>query len=110
MHHRWKIGLEGRVALTTGGARIGEARWRIPLRRAAASLALIYRGLRDAAEMTAVAARAVGAPATVLPADSTDENQIEAAVPQTANLRGRLDNSSRRPRLDLKLGERRSSI
>ena len=49
----------------------------------------------------------VGVPATVLRADATDENQIEAAVRQAANLRGRLDNSSR-PRL--KLGERRSSI
>ena len=65
------------------------------------ALALTYRGLSDAAEMTAVAARAVGAPATVLRADRTDENQIEAAVLETANLRGRLDNSSRP---SLKLG------
>jgi 3-oxoacyl-[acyl-carrier protein] reductase len=52
---------------------------------------LTYRGSRDASEMTATAARAVGVPAIVLRSNATDENQIEAAVCQTAESLGQLD-------------------
>jgi NAD(P)-dependent dehydrogenase (short-subunit alcohol dehydrogenase family) len=64
---------KGRVALITGGARIGEVGAHALAARGWA-LALTYRGSREAAEMTAAAARAV-APATVLRANATDESQ-----------------------------------
>jgi NAD(P)-dependent dehydrogenase (short-subunit alcohol dehydrogenase family) len=81
---------KGRVALITGGARIGKVVAHALAARGCA-LALTYRGSRDAAEMTAAAARAVGVPTTVLRADATNEVQVEAAVRQTAEALGRLD-------------------
>jgi NAD(P)-dependent dehydrogenase (short-subunit alcohol dehydrogenase family) len=81
---------KGRVALITGGARIGEAVAHA-LAAGGCALALTYRGSRDPAEVTAAAARAVGVPAIVLRANATDEDQIEAAVRQTAESLGRLD-------------------
>jgi 3-oxoacyl-[acyl-carrier protein] reductase len=66
---------KGRVALITGGARIGEAVAHA-LPAGGCALALTYRGSRDAAEVTAAAARAVGVPAIVLRANATDEDQI----------------------------------
>ncbi|HVA79975.1 MAG TPA: SDR family oxidoreductase [Candidatus Binataceae bacterium] len=80
----------GRVALITGGTRIGTVVAHALAVRGCA-LALTYRGSRDEAETTAAAARAAGVSATVLRADVTDEDQIEAAVRDAARLLGRLD-------------------
>ena len=81
---------KGKVALITGGARIGQVVAQALATRGCA-LSLIYRGSRDAAEQTASAARTVGVDAIVLRADATDETQVAAAVTETANKLGRLD-------------------
>lgn len=82
--------LKGKVALITGGARIGQA-----VAHALASrgcgLALTYRGSREAAENTAAAARAAGVPATAIHADATYAGQIDDAVERTVKSLGRLD-------------------
>lgn len=81
---------KGRVALITGGSRIGTVVAHALAVRGCA-LALTYRGSRDKAEATAAAARASGVSATVLRADATDEEQIDAAVRETVKSLGRLD-------------------
>lgn len=80
----------GKVALITGGARIGQVVARALATRGC-SLALTYRGSRDAAEATASLARAAGVKAAVLHADAFDESQVRAAVLETARSLGRLD-------------------
>jgi NAD(P)-dependent dehydrogenase (short-subunit alcohol dehydrogenase family) len=80
----------GRVALITGGARIGQV-VAAALANRGCSLALTYRDSRDAAEVTAQAARAAGVKATVLRADATNETEIIAAVNETVKSLGRLD-------------------
>ncbi|HKM99576.1 MAG TPA: SDR family oxidoreductase [Candidatus Binataceae bacterium] len=79
-----------KVALITGGARIGQVVANALATRGC-NLALTYRGSRDAAEATAAAARAKGVQAAVLQADATDQNQITAAVKATIESLGRLD-------------------
>jgi NAD(P)-dependent dehydrogenase (short-subunit alcohol dehydrogenase family) len=81
---------KGKVALITGGARIGQVVAGVLAGRGC-SLALTYRGSRDAAEATAAAAKAAGVRATVLRADATDETEIVAAVSETVKSLGRLD-------------------
>lgn len=81
---------KGRVALITGGARIGAALAQALAARGCA-VALTYRGSRVAAEEAAAAATASGVPAIVLRADATDEAQVAAAVTETARSLGRLD-------------------
>ena len=80
----------GRVALVTGGARIGQV-VAAALANRGCSLSLTYRDSRDAAELTAQAARTAGVKATVLRADATNETEIIAAVNETAKSLGRLD-------------------
>ncbi len=80
----------GKVALITGGARIGHVVARALATRGC-SLALTYRGSRDAAEATASVARAAGVKAAVLRADAFDESQVRAAVLEAAKSLGRLD-------------------
>jgi len=80
----------GRVALITGGARIGQV-VAAALANRGCSLALTYRDSRDAAEVTAQAARVAGVQATVLRADATNETEIIAAVNETVTSLGRLD-------------------
>ncbi len=80
----------GKVALITGGARIGQVVARALATRGC-SLALTYRGSRDAAEATASVARAAGVKAAVLRADAFDESQVRAAVLEAAKSLGRLD-------------------
>ena len=80
----------GRVALITGGARIGQV-VAAALANRGCSLALTYRDSRDAAEVTAQAARAAGVQAIVLRADATNETEIIAAVNETVTSLGRLD-------------------
>ena len=79
-----------KVALITGGARIGRVVARALASRGC-SLALTYRGSRDAAEATASEARSAGVKAAVLRADVTDESQVRSAVLETAKSLGRLD-------------------
>jgi NAD(P)-dependent dehydrogenase (short-subunit alcohol dehydrogenase family) len=81
---------KGRVALITGGARIGQV-VAAALANRGCSLSLTYRGSRDAAEVTAQAARTAGVNAIVLRADATDETEIAAAVSETVKSLGRLD-------------------
>jgi NAD(P)-dependent dehydrogenase (short-subunit alcohol dehydrogenase family) len=81
---------KGRVALITGGARIGQV-VAAALANRGCSLSLTYRDSRDAAEATAQAARAAGVQANVLRADATDETQIVAAISETVKSLGRLD-------------------
>src|SRR5215813_13081050 len=71
----------GKVALLTGGARIGRTVAQALAQRGC-GLALTYRSSRDAAEATAAAARAAGVHAVVIRADVTDEAQVATAVRQ----------------------------
>jgi NAD(P)-dependent dehydrogenase (short-subunit alcohol dehydrogenase family) len=81
---------KGKVALLTGGARIGQA-VALALAVRGCSLALTYLRSREVAESTAAAARAAGVTAIALRADVTDEEQVRAAVNETAASLGRLD-------------------
>lgn len=81
---------KGKVALITGGARIGQAVAQALAARGC-DLALTYRVSREAAEAAAVAARRSGVRAIVIHADATDEAQIRAAVNEAARTLGRLD-------------------
>jgi NAD(P)-dependent dehydrogenase (short-subunit alcohol dehydrogenase family) len=81
---------KGRVALITGGARIGQV-VAAALAKRGCSLSLTYRGSRDAAEATAQEAKAAGVKAIVLRADATDETEIAAAVSETVKSLGSLD-------------------
>jgi NAD(P)-dependent dehydrogenase (short-subunit alcohol dehydrogenase family) len=79
-----------KVALITGGARIGQV-VASALAARGCSLALTYRNSRDAAEATAAAARTAGVEAAVLRADATNEKDIVAAIDQTVKTLKRLD-------------------
>lgn len=81
---------KGKVALITGGARIGQV-VALALAQRGCGLALTYRKSVEAAESTAAAARATGVAATVIRADAEDEAQIKAAVNETVRALGRLD-------------------
>jgi NAD(P)-dependent dehydrogenase (short-subunit alcohol dehydrogenase family) len=81
---------KGKIALLTGGARIGQVVAHALAKRGC-GLALVYRGSRDAAEATAATVRAAGAPAIVLRADVTDEAETEATVQEAVKSLGRLD-------------------
>ena len=82
--------LKDKVAMITGGARIGQVVAR-ELATRGCSLALIYRSSRETAENTASIARAAGVNAAVLQADAVDESQVRAAVAGAAKSLGRLD-------------------
>jgi NAD(P)-dependent dehydrogenase (short-subunit alcohol dehydrogenase family) len=81
---------KGKVALITGGARIGQV-VSAALAARGCSLALTYRKSVEAAESTAQAARSAGVAAAVIRADAAHEEQITAAVDETARALGRLD-------------------
>jgi NAD(P)-dependent dehydrogenase (short-subunit alcohol dehydrogenase family) len=81
---------KGKVALITGGARIGQVVAQALAARGC-SVALTYRGSREAAEVAATAAREAGVRALTMRADATDEAQIIAAVTETTRTLGRLD-------------------
>jgi NAD(P)-dependent dehydrogenase (short-subunit alcohol dehydrogenase family) len=80
----------GKIALITGGARIGQAVAEALARRGC-GLALTYRSSRAAAEAAAAAAREAGVRTAVLHADVTDEAQVAAAVRDAERELGRLD-------------------
>ncbi len=81
---------KGKVAIITGGARIGQV-VADALARRGCGLALIYRASREAAEKTVAAAKAAGVNAIALQADARNPDQIEAVVTETAKSLGRLD-------------------
>ncbi len=82
--------LSGRVALITGGKRIG-AVVATELARGGADVALVYRSSRAEAEETAGAVRALGRRAAVLRADLRDPESCERVVDETVDALGRLD-------------------
>src|SRR5580704_1759942 len=81
---------KGKVALITGGARIGQAVAKALAARGCA-LALTYRVSRGAAEESASAAKEAGVKAIVLKADATEDAEVAAAVKETVQSLGRLD-------------------
>jgi NAD(P)-dependent dehydrogenase (short-subunit alcohol dehydrogenase family) len=82
--------LSGRVALITGGKRIGDA-VAGELARGGADVALVYRSSRTEAEETAEAVRALGRRAAVLQADLQQPEACERIVDETVDTLGRLD-------------------
>jgi len=81
---------KGKVAIITGGARIGQTVAETLAQRGCA-LALIYRGSREAAEKTASSAEAAGVKAISIKTDARDDRQVAAAVSETVATLGRLD-------------------
>jgi NAD(P)-dependent dehydrogenase (short-subunit alcohol dehydrogenase family) len=82
--------LQDRVALLTGGRRIG-AVVAAELARRGADVALVYRTSRTEAEETAAAVRDAGRRALVLQADLTSAEGCERVVVDTVGELGRLD-------------------
>jgi NAD(P)-dependent dehydrogenase (short-subunit alcohol dehydrogenase family) len=81
---------KGKVALLTGGARIGQV-VADALAARGCDLALIYRSSREAAEVSAKAATSKGVRAITVRADATDEDQVAHAVKETHRALGRID-------------------
>ena len=84
------VELPGRVALITGGRRIG-AVVATELARGGADVALVYRRSRGEAEETADAARAFGRRAVVLQGDLRQPDACDRVVDETVHALGRLD-------------------
>lgn len=82
--------LNGRVALITGGKRIGSV-VASELARAGADVAMVYRQSRAEAEETAAAVRSHGRRAIVLQGDLRDPDACEQVVDGTFEGLGRLD-------------------
>jgi NAD(P)-dependent dehydrogenase (short-subunit alcohol dehydrogenase family) len=82
--------LKGKVALITGGARIGQVVAQ-SVATLGCDLALVYRGSREAAEASARAAISAGVRAITISADATDKDQIAAAVKETHRALARID-------------------
>ena len=82
--------LAGRVALITGGKRIG-AVVAAELARRGADVALVYRASRREADETAEIVRGSERRALVVQADLSDPNACERAVADTVSGLGRLD-------------------
>jgi NAD(P)-dependent dehydrogenase (short-subunit alcohol dehydrogenase family) len=81
---------KGKVALITGGARIGQVvAHELAVR--GCGLAMVYRSSREAAEVSVADAKAAGVAAIALRADATDDAQVAAAVEQTVREMGRVD-------------------
>ena len=81
---------KGKVAILTGGARIGQAVARVLARRGC-SLTVTYMGSQEAAERTAEEARALGVESVALRADARVESQVMMVVEETVSRLGRLD-------------------
>jgi len=82
--------LAGRVALITGGRRIG-AVVASELARGGADIALVYRRSQTEAEETAQSARALGRRVFLIQADLSQPEACDRAVDDTVNALGRLD-------------------
>ena len=81
---------KGKVAIVTGGARIGQTVADALASRGCA-IALVYHTSREAAEKSVASAKAAGSNAIALQADARNEAQVEAAVKETVKTLGRLD-------------------
>ncbi len=81
---------KGKVAVITGGARIGQVVADALAKRGCA-LAIVYRSSREAAEKTVASAKAAGVNAIAVQADAREGDQVEAAVKETVTALGRLD-------------------
>jgi len=81
---------KGKVALLTGGARIGQVVGH-SLAERGCDLALVYRNSREATEASAKAAISAGVRAITVRADVADEDQITAAVKETHRALGHID-------------------
>ena len=81
---------KGKVALLTGGARIGQVVAQ-SLATLGCDLALVYRGSREAAEASAKAAISAGVRAISIRADATDKDQVAAAVKEAHRALARID-------------------
>jgi NAD(P)-dependent dehydrogenase (short-subunit alcohol dehydrogenase family) len=84
------MNLDGRVALVTGGRRIG-AVVATELARAGADIALVYRRSKAEAEETADAIRALGRRAVTLQANLREPEACERVVETTVGELGRID-------------------
>jgi NAD(P)-dependent dehydrogenase (short-subunit alcohol dehydrogenase family) len=84
------MNIDGRVALITGGRRIGTV-VASELARAGADVALVYRTSRAEAEETAAAVRAFGRRAVVLQGDLREPDTCDRIVDETVDGLGRLD-------------------
>ena len=82
--------LAGRVALITGGRRIG-AVVASEVARGGADVALVYRRSRAEAEETADSLRALGRRAFLVQADLSRPDSCDRVVDETVNALGRLD-------------------
>lgn len=82
--------LSGKVALITGGARIG-AVVAEALAGRGCRLSLAYRSSREAAETTLRRARAAGSDGLIVRCDATADSQVRRAVDETVAALGRLD-------------------
>ena len=82
--------LSGRVALITGGRRIG-AVVATELARGGADVALVYRRSRTEAEETAGAVRALGRRAFLVQADLSAPESCQRIVDETVDSLGRID-------------------
>jgi NAD(P)-dependent dehydrogenase (short-subunit alcohol dehydrogenase family) len=82
--------LPGRVALITGGRRIGSV-VATELARRGAEVGLVYRSSRGEAEETAQAVRAAGRRALTLRADLQNPDDCARVVEETVDALGRLD-------------------
>src|SRR5262245_5721083 len=82
--------LAGRVALITGGRRIG-AVVASEVARGGADIALVYRRSRAEAEETADSLRALGRRVFLVQADLSQPDSCERVVDDTVNALGRLD-------------------
>lgn len=82
--------LNGRVALITGGKRIGSV-VAAELARAGADIALVYRQSWAEAEETAAAVRGIGRRTVLLHGDLRDPDACERVVDGTVDALGRLD-------------------
>jgi NAD(P)-dependent dehydrogenase (short-subunit alcohol dehydrogenase family) len=82
--------LAGRVALITGGRRIGAA-VATELARSGADIALVYRRSRAEAEETADTLRALGRRAFLVQADLSNPESCSRVVDETVDALGRLD-------------------
>jgi NAD(P)-dependent dehydrogenase (short-subunit alcohol dehydrogenase family) len=82
--------LDGKVALITGGKRIG-AVVATTLAKAGADVALVYNQSRAEAEATVAAVQVLGQKAVSVQADVTSEHDCAQAVETTVERLGRLD-------------------
>jgi NAD(P)-dependent dehydrogenase (short-subunit alcohol dehydrogenase family) len=81
---------EGKAALITGGARIGQA-VAIALARRGADVAMTFRSSKSSAEETAKKVQALGVRGVTVRADLTKAADLAAAVKRVAATFGRLD-------------------